>query len=358
MKNKNGTAIITVLGLITLICIVSGYIAYTASQEMHMSRVLRECLKSKMIAESGLNKAYSIIKTNFTLANGLNIQESFGNGIYKVTSTPDETNPNRFKLISLGTYGEFGKYKVSADVENRQRYTSQNPQDPFFNLTFDLLGLGDISISGNFGADVNSIHGNGNIRVNGAIALDTLTITSGGTVTLRRDIPGVTIQSGVPIVPNPPNLYTAINELITFAIQNGEVYQNGERPSANPIGGIAVCLGTPPANWTGGTGCYIFLGGGRTVFNGITINNVNGYPSLVFLNASEVCLTGNVTLNGAVLLPASSLSFNGNSAVYGPLVVGATISGNGTANLYSGTFGQGFNRPPLVSDNVVISAWH
>lgn len=358
MINKNGTAIITVLGLVCLICIVSGYIAYTASQEMRISRVIRESLKSKTIAESGLNVAYSLIKTNFSIINNLNLYQPFGNGTYKVTSYPDMNNSNRFKLVSVGTFGELGRYKVSADVENRQTFSQQNIQDSFFSLGFDLLCLSDINISGNFGAGVNSIHGNGNIRVTGASVLEALTITSSGTVSLKKEIPGVTIETSVPLVPNPRNLHYTINELIAFAIQNSEVYKDGEYPSANPIGGIAVCTGFPNPNWRGGTGCYVFLGGGKIVLNGVTVNNVNGYPSIVFLNPSNVSFTGNVTLNGAVLLPYSSLNFNGNSNIYGPLVVGASISGNGSANLFSGVFGQGFNRPPNISDNVVISAWY
>jgi hypothetical protein len=181
-------------------------------------------------------------------------------------------------------------------------------------------------------------------------------ITSSGTVTINKKVtPAPTTANGVPIETLPAGLEAAIDELIAFARQNGEVYADGVAPSASPAGGIAICEGFPPANWTGGEGCYIFLGGGKIVLNNVTINNVNGYPSLVFKNTAEISFTGNVNLNGAVLLTASSLRFTGNAQVHGSLVVGGTVDGNGTANLYGG---DGFTRPPTVTDNVVISAWH
>lgn len=359
-ESRSGTAVITVLGLVSLITMASGYLAYTASQEMHTSRVLRESLKAKMIAESGLNTAYQLLKTDFSKAPGLKLDSQFADGTYVVTSIPDPNSPYRYQLISDGTCGSFGHWKVSADVENRQIVKNNNPNDRFFNLLYDFLGLSSIDLTGNFFADVTTLHGNGNVDLGGSSSTPAVTITSSGAVTLGKNnlTPGTTTQSGVPPVNLPSGFSAAIDELIAYARQNGEVYGDGVAPSAAPEGGIAVCEGLPPANWTGGTGCYIFLGGGKIVFNNVTINNVGGYPSLVFKNAAEISFTGNVDLNGAVLLPSSSLKFTGNAEVYGPLVVGLPVDGNGTADLHAGSYGQGFNRPPTVTDNVIISAWH
>lgn len=359
-NTRSGTAIITVLGLVCLICMASGYMAYTASQEMHMSRVLRESLKAKLIAESGLNTAYQLLKTDFSKAAGLKLEGAFGGGNYVVTSTPDPNSVFRFQLISDGTCGALGKFKVAADVENRQRVTTGNPGDRFFQLLYDFLGLSLVDLNGNFYAGVTTLHGNGNVDISGSTGIPSgTTVTSSGTVYTGKKLTLTPApQSGVPPVSLPEGFNAAMEELIAFARQNGEVYKDGVAPSATPVGGIAICEGFPPANWTGGTGCYIFLGGGKVVLNNIVINNVNGYPSLVFKNSAEISFTGNVNLNGAVLLPSSSLKFTGNAVVYGPLIVGLTVDGNGTADLYSGSFGQGFNRPPTVTDNVIISAWH
>lgn len=355
--NRKGTALITVLGLVSLICIASGYIAYMASQEMHMGRVIRESSKAKYIAESGLNTAYILIKYKFSRADGLHIEGTFADGKYVVTGEQDPENDQRFKLTSLGTCGVYGRFKVAADVENRPVLLTGN-SERFFALPYDFLGLSAISLSGNLGAGVTSIHGNGPVTMTGASSTDATTITSAMTVTLKKVSPAPITQSGTARVAMPANLTAAINELILYATENGEVYRSGEMPSATPIGGVAVVTGLPPANWTGGTGCYIFTGGGRAVLNGITINNVAGYPSLIFPNSTELAFTGNVILNGAVLLPSSSLRIAGNAAVYGPLIVGMSVEGSGTANLFTGDFGQGFNLPPSSTDNVVISAWH
>jgi hypothetical protein len=361
LKNaRSGTAIITVLGLVALISMASGYMAYTASQEMHMSQVLRESLKAKLIAESGLNTAYQLLKTDFSKAPGLKLENTFGDGNYVVTSAPDPASAFRFQLTSHGTCGKYGKYKVGADIENRQRITSLDPNDRFFKLLYDFLVLSSMYLNGNILDASATIHANGNIKLGGSSSIPSdAKISSTGTIDDGKlNLPASSMQENAQPVTLPEGFSAAIDELIAFARQNGEVYKDGEAPSSAPQGGVAICEGFPPSNWTGGTGCYIFLGGGKIVLNNLTINNVDGYPSLVFKNTAEISLTGNVVLNGAVLLPSSSLKFTGNAAVYGPLVVGLPVDGNGTADHYAGPIGQGFNLPPIITDNVIISAWH
>ncbi|MDD4101309.1 MAG: hypothetical protein PHU80_01590, partial [Kiritimatiellae bacterium] len=64
-------------------------------------------------------------------------------------------------------------------------------------------------------------------------------------------------------------------------------------------------------------------------------------------------------INGALIIPNGSLHINGTATINGAIVIGQSMSGNGTANLFAGD-GQGFSLPPdpSVTDNVVITAWH
>jgi co-chaperonin GroES (HSP10) len=361
-SSQSGTAIITVLGLISLICISSGYIAYTASQEMHASRVLRESLKAKLIAESGLNRAYNTLRANFSTASGLRLEEQFGGGKYIVTSIPDPDSPNRFKLVSNATCGQIGKWKVSCDVQNRPIVTSgTDPDDLFFELDYDILTGGIMDLKGNFNTEINKIHANGNINSKGSSSVSAVTISSGGTVTLKTFSGTKTVLQNQPVVNiRPANLMAAIDALKAYAEKNGAKYSDSGDIPENPPGGVAWCT-SDGARWNGsGTGCFIFEGDASLQGGGHrTITSVNGFPALIVLGTGTVHINAQTVLKGAILVPNGSIFLNGSAEFYGPVLVGQTFTGSGTADLYAGD-GQGFELPPdeTTADNVVITAWH
>lgn len=361
-NSKSGTALITVLGLVSLISIASGYIAYTASQEMHISRVLRESLKAKLIAESGLNRAYNNLKANFSTASGMRLEGQFGGGTYVVTSVVDPDSPNRYKLISNGTCGQLGKWKVSADVQNRPIITSgSTPGGTYFALDYDILTGGILDLKGNFKANVNKIHANGNINSKGSSTVNTLVLSSAGTVTLKSVTGTTTVLQNQPAVNiQPAALTAAINALKAFAEKNGAKYTTGAQIPNAPPGGVAWCTGDPSGFSGAGTGCFIFDGTPALQGGGAqTIQSVNGFPALIILGTGTVHINAQKTVKGAILIPNGSIFLNGTAAFYGPILVGQTFTGNGTADLYAGD-GQGFELPPdeTSADNVIITAWH
>jgi len=359
---QSGTAIITVLGLVSLISIASGYIAFTASQEMHTSRVLRESLKAKLIAESGLNRAYNSLKANFSIASGMRLEEQFGGGTYVVTSVADPDSPNRYKLVSSATCGQLGKWKVSADVQNRPIVTSgSDPDDLFFELEYDILTGGIMDLKGNFKANINKIHANGNINSKGSSALSALTISSGGTVTLKTFTGTKTVLQNQPAVNiRPANLMAAIDALKAYAEKNGAKYADSADIPDSPPGGVAWCT-SDGARWKeSGTGCFIFEGNASLQGGGkSTITSVNGFPALIVLGTGTVHINAQKVIKGAILVPNGSIFLNGTAEFYGPVLVGQTFTGSGTADLYAGD-GQGFELPPdeTSADNVIITAWH
>lgn len=364
LKNnaRSGTAIITVLGLVTLICMTSGYMAYTASQEMHTSRVLRESLKAKLIAESGLNAAYQLLKTDFSRASGLRLEDTFGTGNYVVTSIPDPNSTKRYQLISNGTCGSYGKFKVAADVENRSIIsTTSGSGNQFFALDFDILVGGLIDMSGNFKAAVNEIFANGNISINKGSNIDALLVGSAGTVTFKNFSGTKTVEQNQPAVDiRPAELTAAINALKAYAESKGAKYSDASQIPASPPGGIAWCTGDG-STWSGsGTGCFIFDGNVPMQGGGSqNITAVNGYPALIVLGTGQVKLNSQTVVHGAILIPNGSAWLNGGAQIYGPILVGQSLTSNGTADLYAGD-GQGFNLPPTetTTDNVIITAWH
>ena len=359
---RSGSAIITVLGLVALISMSSGYMAYTASQEMQMSRALRESLKAKLVAESGLNAAYQLLKTDFSRASGLRLESQFGAGRYIVTSIPDPANTKRFQLIANGTCGTLGKFKVAADVENRTIIGSGSGSgSAFFPLAFDILVGGIMDMKGNFNAEVNTIHANGNITSKGSSSLETTLITSAGKVTLSKFTgPNTVLQYQPPVDVRPAALTAAINSLKAYAEKNGAKYADSADIPANPPGGVAWCT-SDGARWIGsGTGCFIFegdaslQGGGRR-----TITSVNGFPAIIVLGTGQVKINAQTVVNGAILVPNGSIFLVGTAEFHGPVLVGQTFTGSGTADLY-GNGAQGFSLPPVTTttDNVIITAWH
>ncbi len=366
MKTKidktSGSALLTVLGIVAVVSIVCAMLGLTASQQARSSQITREMLKARLIAESGLNKAYHLVKENFALVKGdYRLEESFGGGTFKVCKgTLKDADPNRAQLISEGVCG-LGRSTVSIDLENRPLILRDpDDADNYFNLLFNLLVGGSMNLSGNFQAQVTAIHANGNVKLNDITHVDATTVSSAKTVTWKKDDGTVTVLSNqTPVEILTAALMAAIQEFKDYAIAHDAVYASGSEIPAAPPGGVAYCKGSD-AGWSGqGTGCFIFEGDVSLQGKSLNVSSVNDYPALIVLSASEVKLNAGTVVNGAILIPNGSAKLNGHSVVYGAILVGQSMTGNGTADLFAGS-GKGFSLPPdeAQKDNVVITAWH
>lgn len=365
MKTKNsrqtGSAILTVLGIISIVVIVCGMLGFSASQQMRSSQITREMLKSRLIAESGLNKAYQAVKVDFSKAAGYEEKAEFGGGTYSVKSIPlKDGGTTRAQLVSEGVCG-LGKTVVSVDLENRQRINFVgNGSDDYFNLLYDLLVGGTLDLKGNFNAEVTDIRANGDVTISGSALSDTKTVTSTGSITWKKSDGTVTMltnQSPEEILSEA--LIAAINAFKEYAKANGAVYASGADIPQPVPGNVAYCTGSADGWSRTGDGCFIFEGPVSFQGDSLNISSVDGYPALIVLSAGDVKMNAGTEVHGAIIMPSSSLTLNGHSVFYGAILVGQGMTGNGTADLYSGD-GQGFNLPPnsQTTDNVVITAWH
>ncbi len=357
---RKGSALLTVLGIVSVVSVICGMLAVTASQQTRSSQITRETLKARMIAESGLNKAYHAVKDNFSLASNYQLTESFGGGSYTVRSVAlSGSNAGRAQLFSEGVCG-LGKSTVAADLENRPLTTTDDDSDHFFSLNYDLLVGGALKLSGNFFTDVLSIHANGAANLGGSanLAGAQVIVSSAALAAWKKAPATVTLRSNQPSQAiYPGDLSAAIDALKAYALKNGAVYSSGSQIPSSPPGGIAYCTGSSDG-WSGdGTGCFIFEGNYSQKH--IAVTTVNNYPALVVLSPSSVQFNAGTTIRGALIMPSSSLKFNGHAVIYGPILVGQGMTGLGTADLYAGG-AQGFDLPPTETstDNVVITAWH
>jgi len=360
-ERQSGSAVLTVLGVISIVTVVCGMLGYSSTQQMRSSQITREMLKARLIAESGLNKAYNALKNDFALISGYQEQAEFGDGSYTVKAVAlSGGSVQRAQLISTGVCG-LGRAAVSVDIENRPKVLSDDdPSDDYFNLLFDLLVGGTLDMKGNFKAEVTDIHANGSATISGSAETDAKTVSSAGQVTWKKSDGTVTLLSNQsPVEILTAALTAVINDFIAYAEENGAVYASGADIPASPPGGVAYCTGDSSGWSRTGNGCFIFAGEASFQGNAVNVSSVNGYPALIVLGAGEVKFNSGSVVHGAILVPNGSLKFNGHADLYGAIVVGQGVTGNGTADLHA-EGGQGFSLPPKdeVTDNVVVTAWH
>jgi hypothetical protein len=366
--NRKGSALLTVLGIVAVVSLALVSLCFTAQQQFHSALMSRDMLKARMIAESGLNKAYHRIKDDFKLAKTISLSEELSDGSFKVSAKSFDGIVSRAQLTCVGRCGS-GRAVVAADLENIQLLVGDDGSGSSDSYTVenDITVGGTLDITGNFHADVDSIHANGIIEINKKSNVsDTLIISSAGVIIWGNGNGGV--PAGVTLMPNQPRqeinpaeLQAAINVLINHAIENDAVYSSSSELPANPPGGVALYNGTSDLTLHGNyNGSIVVLGGSITINAQATIESPDGYPALVSISPNQIRVNGGAAIYGAVIAPNASMRFNGNAEIHGPLLVGQDVLGNGTADLYAGTTGQGFNLPyeESVKDNVVITAWH
>ncbi|HPB11612.1 MAG TPA: hypothetical protein PLT74_10160 [Kiritimatiellia bacterium] len=364
-RENKGSALLIVLGIITVVTITAGAMSFTATQQMRSAQITRDMLKARLIAESGLNKAYNSVKTDFTRISSCSEKGELGGGTFTVHAvTALGGNPNRAQLVSEGLCG-LGRAVVSADLENIPVKTGDDDaSDDFFPMFYDLLVGGDLLLNGNIRALFDAIFSNGTLTVGGSSFLGATKLSSAKEVVIKNPKkvsgPYTTEENCPPQAISPEALTAAIDAFKAYAQANDAVYASGADIPVAPPGGVAYCTGDASA-WSGqGTGCFIFEGEVSFQGSGIDVQSVDGYPALIVLSASEVKLNADAVVHGAIIMPNASFKVNGHAEIHGAILVGQGMGGNGTADLYPGDAGQGFNLPPqqTITDNVVITAWH
>lgn len=373
MKTKNkkqGTALLTVLGIISIVIIISTMLAYTCQQQTRSSLITRDMLKARMIAESGLNKAYHAIKSDFSKTKNYTtpISENFDTGSYTVQCrTFSDDKANRAQLTATGVCG-LGSVIVGADLENIPLSDGSGGDDSnYFALDYSMFINGTLFGRGNGNYTLDSIHSNNDMTFKGSTDFyKPLDLSSSESIDLGKkqsgDVGSLTENAPHVTIPQVP-----VESFIAVAEANGQIYSSVNDLPANPPGGVAVCTATS-AKWNNiaaQTGCYIFLGSFQ-ISSGLNLNAdpATGYPALIVMGTSvHISGSGNKDwhhINGAVYAPNASMHITGGT-IRGPVVCGQDLDYSGTGNVFDGGSIQGFNLPPpeeTTIDNVIITAWY
>lgn len=385
-QSKNGSALLTVMGIVLLIAALAAGVVALGRQQVFSSVRLRDYVKAQMIAEAGVNDAYNLMKTNFT-ARPSTLPKEFECGIgetgtYNIVVNTVTNDINAASIISTGYYGT-ASAMVRADVKNYPIATIngapvQGGGNPY---GFAILSGGNLGWAGNSDMQMSNgfMHCNGNYSANGnnivwgnVESCLGISLVGGATIKGIGKAPSVSggtigtrITNNVPVVAIPD---IDLTPYYNVALANGQVFQTGKVLSGivSPPGGVMWVNGTMSIGNGTFTGSFIATGAidmQTTGNNTITLNKVNRYPVLVSRDGSiTIKQVKTLTFNGLIYVKTGSLDKQGNGEVMGTgaIIAAGNVSKNG------GWSGLVYSDPTPVppggsmvnsSDKTVITAW-
>ncbi len=296
---RSGSALITVMIVATITFMAVGSLYALSASMAHQVRFNMDTIRARAIAEAGANKAYSILRDDYSKRNDPEAfpTTSFAGGEYRITVNPDLNGITR-----ITSTGEFGRSEATLGVDVRDA-NEDEPDIPeylehaiFSNA--DLLFNGDPTVNG-------SIHLNGFWTLNGSG--DNIN----GTVTARNENSGEWSPLPFPKLSDPD-----FQELLAEAEEQGRLtrYDGNETIRGDrTFNGIVVV-------------------DGNLTFQGSGTRDVNGL----------LYVTGDITSNGS-----------GTMNLSGALLAGGDIRFNGSA----GIFTHESVIPHDDESRVVVSGW-
>lgn len=387
-NTKCGSAIMTVMIVITVIGMLVVAMVYSSSVRALRARQLGNKTRAIAIAEAGVAQTYSVLATNWILRydNSAFPPSNYGGGTYDVTVQVPAANSNQAILISTGFFAG-ASASVAADLFNYGANNSSNtpPQgglgpgaDAF---DYAMVSGGDMSFVGNMDMQMSNawFHSNGALTGNGV-----QTIEGNVSSSTEIDFPNITGIADAPSVsgnvgtkkegPVSPVIIPNIDltPYYNAALAKGQVVNGNVSLSGNvtPVGGIMWVNGDISFDSGTFTGCFIATGNVNTgTGNGTyTFRPVNQYPTLVSRDGDMTWQGGNGSLmdfQGLVYLKTGSLDKSGNGDVHGlgTIIAAGGISKNGgwSGMLYQDSTpvppgGGGTTNSP--TDLIGVSAWY
>ena len=379
--NRNGSAFITVMGIVVLITIVATSMAALGRQQAFSAQRARDFVKAQINAESGVNDAYNLLKTNFAARTdpAMFPLVSFTNngGTYDATVTP--VGSNQASIVCTGTYGV--AVSVSkADIRNYPLPTTNTPPPLTFAYGFGVFVNGFFSFSGSSrlkgAVHVNNyLYANGNanwgsatnpvyVECSGVQGFTALNGTIIGQVKAPVISFGGTIStSTVASVPTIQMPDVDLTPYYNIAVSNGQVFSSQtvkkDEVWGNIPGGVKWINGTLTVNGGGSltcTGCVIVTGAVviNGTFNGVPVNNM---PTLASRDSS-VDINGSHDIRG-LLYSKGNMNFNGAGTITGEIMSGGNLTFNGSSSVEVNYLYCEPGKPYYQSwlDYVVLQAW-
>ena len=379
-KSKSGFALVTVIGIITVLSIVFAMLYKINSQTVFSGKRIKNKTKSNVYAEAGIEFAYSVIRDDFgnrtnsslfrldtssTKTNGASLKSTYGKGSFTLKLTPIGS-----QYVVVNSVGECGN--AESEVEVLIEDTNYADYDSIEAFTKAIAAGGTAAVSGNgflsASGNTPTIHSNDKITVNGNISVS-VDIASSTEIDLKnKTIDGsatapVVSSSGTAtggkVVTSVPPISIPTIDLTPYynrAVANSTFYTalNGTyeiKSDIAPAGGILYVDGDVKiyANVTGtviATGNITVVGGGvKESGSGIAMASDTGNIVLRSTGDSEGLVysrTGDFEMNAS------------GGTLTGQVIVGGEVSKTGGASMI-------FEPSPpdyeYLGANPVISAW-
>ncbi len=382
-QDRAGSALVVVMGVVLLIAMVAAGMIAVGRQQIFSTERQRDYVKAQLIAESGANQAYSLLKTNFAARNNAALfpLTSFDEGSYDVTVI--SISSNKASIISTGFCGNVSAV-ARMDCKNYPLPLTNAPPPPVPGLNaygFAMLAGGNLGWAGNSDMQISNgwMHCNGIYSANGVNtvrgnveACGGISMVGGATITGTGKAPsisggtiGTRVVAAVPLVAIPD---IDLTPYYSTALTNGQVFSGSKSLSGTvtPAGGIMWVNGS--LSFGNGTynGCFIATGDIelKTTGNGtITQTAAQRYPVLVSRDGTITVKQAKTwTFTGLVYCKTGSFDKQGNGDVFGngAIIAAGNISKNG------GWSGMLYSDPtpippgglsPTIVDRVVITAW-
>lgn len=384
--NRRGSSLLTVMIVVVTASTYLGTVVFAASQRAYMARRLADRVRAIAIAEAGVNKAYSIISTNWSSRTNLAVfpmtNFSYGGGTFTVCVKPVTNN---LCVITSTGWCNIADVAVVADCKN---YGTSSPgwDSNAFNFAVLCGGVFNFGGSGTFTSTNGTVklHSNaiiyitGNANVGGdSSRLDiesAIRIAVNNNTTIYGDLfaPAYTMTDNkVDIVPNddPTN---AVVPLVTIPDIDLTPYYNwaAEHNEVHPAGW------TPPDGYTPNGGIAWIDGDSGTIngntFNGsiIASGDVHTSGQLSITPQTNFCViaiasvSGDIdnqssgTFQGLIYAKTGDYKQTANGTLIGQIIVGGTVDKGGNSDIVF--FNMYIPTPPgdaTGGDEVGISAW-
>lgn len=381
---RAGSALVTVMGVIILVALVGAGMVTLGRQQIHSARRLRDYAKAQIIAESGVNAAYCVLKTNFTARNDPSKfpLTQFGDGSYDATVLP--ISSNLAAITSTGLCG-LARAVARADIKNFPLPGPTNqPPLPQGAFAYAVVSGDTMTWNGNGTMTINGagIHSNSRYKMTGCEVItgqncnvsSSVEIWSTGTTKIHGNaqapawkgsspanvIGGTPTTGAVSLVSIPDiDLTPYYQSALAYGqVYNGDIQLTGSTDLVVP-GGIMWVNGTLRLNRSGPmVGCFIATGDIIVTGSGDQ-EKVAGYPAFVSRDG-KVDLSGSGDVHGLVYAKSGSIQKTGNGVVVGSMICAGTFDKGGGWDLlvYENSTPVPPNNPNTSGrDRVVITAW-
>ena len=383
MKNKSGSALVTLMIIVLLVSIAGSVMVSLARQQSFAVQHSIDLFKAQSYAEAGVAAAYSVLRQQFDSA--LDPSKfpltSFSDGEYDVEVIP--INSNLASIVSVGRSGNAITI-AKVDVKN---YTPGNiainggGTTPIGAYQYAIMSAGNMTWTGSGIIDVgnNSIQANGTYNMTGSKVVkgnifSSTEIRLVGSTEVNGNITAPSIKVPVGAVTGIKNkqsvalISVPVLDLTPYyneALQNGQVYNNNQSFSGNSIvnipGGIMWVNGNFKYSGSGGIrGCIIATGSIDISGSGDQIK-VNNYPAFISRDSS-IDISGSMKSHG-LIFARTTFDKTGSGKHIGSILCGGDFKGSGSWSELA--YEDSTPIPPsnnttvnnTVKDHVSITAW-